>query len=199
MAGATRRALRLRRHAARHRAGRLGSFAGALGLAPLVGSEFIPRDRQQLHPAQRAPAGRHQPGARQRRSSRRSRTVLRGMPEVRLVSTTIGDTGNGSRNSAQLGIQLIKPHERRRTQKRGRGGAARGAEADPRHRGCRSATGRSTSRCSAPTRRCSRPRCGKLADKVAKVPGIADLRPRSSPACRPTRCGSSPTRCASSA
>ena len=28
--------------------------------------------------------------------------VVRQMPEVRLVSTTIGDTGNGSRNSAVL-------------------------------------------------------------------------------------------------
>ena len=39
------------------------------------------------------------------------------MPEIRMVSTTIGDTGNGSRNSAQLGIQLIKPSERKRSQK----------------------------------------------------------------------------------
>lgn len=43
--------------------------------------------------------------------------VVRRMPEVRMASTTIGDTGNGSRNSALLGIQLVKPHERRRKQR----------------------------------------------------------------------------------
>ena len=34
-----------------------------------------------------------------------------------MVSTTIGDTGNGMRNSAPLGIQLVKPHERKRSQR----------------------------------------------------------------------------------
>ena len=33
-----------------------------------------------------------------------------------MVSTTIGDTGNGSRNSASLAIQLVKPRERKRSQ-----------------------------------------------------------------------------------
>ncbi|HEV7915832.1 MAG TPA: efflux RND transporter permease subunit, partial [Albitalea sp.] len=43
--------------------------------------------------------------------------IVRRMPEVRMASATIGDTGNGSRNGAQLSIQLVKPHERKRTQK----------------------------------------------------------------------------------
>ena len=43
--------------------------------------------------------------------------VVRGIPEIRMISTTIGDTGNGSRNSAQLSIQLVKPHERKRKQR----------------------------------------------------------------------------------
>jgi CzcA family heavy metal efflux pump len=92
------------------------SFAGALALAPLVGSEFIPQTDNSYIPLNvRLPVGI----SLERASTKIAQVeaVLRAMPEVRLVSSTIGDAGNGSRNQAQLGIQLMPRLERKRTQK----------------------------------------------------------------------------------
>jgi multidrug efflux pump subunit AcrB len=94
----------------------IASFVGALMLAPLVGSEFIPdSDNSYIQMNITLPVGT----SLQRGSDKllQVEQVVRSFREVRMVSTTVGDTGNGSRNSATLGIQLIKPIERTRSQK----------------------------------------------------------------------------------
>ncbi len=94
----------------------IATFVGAIMLAPLVGSEFIPdSDNSYIQMNITLPVGT----SLQRGAAKMDQVeqVLKTFPEVRMVSTTVGDTGNGSRNSAQLGIQLIKPHERKRSQK----------------------------------------------------------------------------------
>jgi multidrug efflux pump subunit AcrB len=94
----------------------IGSFVGALGLAPLVGTEFIPdADNSYIQLNVTLPVGT----GLQRGSDKLAQVeeLVRRMPEVRMMSTTIGDTGNGQRNSAVIGVQLVKPHERRRRQK----------------------------------------------------------------------------------
>jgi multidrug efflux pump subunit AcrB len=92
------------------------SFFGAIMLAPLVGTEFIPdSDNSYIQLNVTLPVGTSL--ARGSDKLLQVEQVVRKMPEVRMVSTTIGDTGNGSRSSASLGIQLLKPHERKRTQK----------------------------------------------------------------------------------
>ena len=94
----------------------VGSFVGALALAPVVGSEFIPQtDNSYIQLNVRLPVGI----SLERASAKIAQveSVLRAMPEVRLVSSTIGDAGNGSRNQAALGIQLTPRLKRARTQK----------------------------------------------------------------------------------
>ena len=94
----------------------LGSFVLAIAIAPLVGSEFIPdSDNSYIQLNVGLPVGT----SLQRGSDKLQQveTLVRKLPEVRMVSTTIGDTGNGSRNSASLSIQLTKPHERQHSQR----------------------------------------------------------------------------------
>src|SRR5664280_45132 len=94
----------------------IGSFVGAMLLAPLVGTEFIPESDNsyiQMNVTLHV-------GTSLERGSDKLLQVeesIKKFPEIRMVSTTVGDTGNGSRNSASLGIQLVKPHERKRTQR----------------------------------------------------------------------------------
>jgi multidrug efflux pump subunit AcrB len=92
------------------------SFVGAIMLAPLVGTEFIPdSDNSYIQLNVTLPVGT----SLQRGSDklRQVEALVKAMPEVRMASTTVGDTGNGSRNSAVLGIQLVKPAERKRKQR----------------------------------------------------------------------------------
>ncbi|MGE5118350.1 MAG: efflux RND transporter permease subunit [Betaproteobacteria bacterium] len=92
------------------------SFAGALALAPVVGSEFIPQtDNSYIQLNVRLPVG----VSLERASTKVAEVeaALRTLPEVRLVSSTIGDAGNGSRNQAQLGIPLTPRLSRARSQK----------------------------------------------------------------------------------
>ncbi len=94
----------------------LASFVIALAIAPLVGTEFVPdSDNSYVQLNVGLPVGT----SLQRGSDKLQQVeeLVRKLPEVRMVSTTIGDTGNGSRNSAQLSIQLTKPHERKLSQK----------------------------------------------------------------------------------
>jgi multidrug efflux pump subunit AcrB len=94
----------------------VATFVGALMLAPLVGTEFIPEsDNSYIQMNITLPVGTSLP----RGSDKllQVEQVVKTFPEVRMVSTTVGDTGNGNRNSAQLGIQLIKPYARKRSQK----------------------------------------------------------------------------------
>ncbi len=94
----------------------IGSFAGAIMLAPLVGTEFIPdSDNSYIQMDVTLPVGT----SLERGSEKllQVENVVKTFPEIRMVSTTVGDTGNGSRNSANLSIQLVKPRERKRSQK----------------------------------------------------------------------------------
>ena len=94
----------------------LASFVGAIFLAPLVGTEFIPEsDDSYIRMNVRMPVGTSL--TRGSEKMRQVEDVVRAMPEVRMISTSVGDTGNGSRNTGDLTIQLLKPHERKRTQK----------------------------------------------------------------------------------
>jgi multidrug efflux pump subunit AcrB len=92
------------------------SFVGALMLAPLVGSEFIPQsDNSYIQLNVRLPVGT----SLDRASAKIAQVeeLVRAMPEVRVVSTTIGDAGQGSRNVAQLAVQLKPRAERSASQK----------------------------------------------------------------------------------
>ncbi|HYJ97224.1 MAG TPA: efflux RND transporter permease subunit, partial [Burkholderiaceae bacterium] len=95
------------------------SFAGALGLAPLVGSEFVPQtDQAFTQLSLRMPVG-----ASLERSDDKVRQVeeiVRGFSEVKTVSTQVGGQGQGfavGRNQATLNIALTERHERKRSQK----------------------------------------------------------------------------------
>ena len=187
-----------RRAARRRRQLRRRDRAGAAG-------------RHRVHPARPTTAtssststhaGRHEPGARQRqgapgRGGRAQHSRGRGWSSTtdrrhRQRLSQLGAPGHAASSSSSRS-------ERKRTQKRGRGGDPQGARADPRHRGRRSATGRSTWRCSAPTRRCWTPRSPSCAEQVTKVPGIADLSTSVKPGLPAYAVRLSPTRCASSA
>jgi multidrug efflux pump subunit AcrB len=94
----------------------LASFVGALLLASVVGTEFIPEsDNSFIQMNITLPVGT----SLQRGSDKllQVEQAVRALPEVRMLSTTVGDTGNGSRNSAQLNIQLVKPAQRQRKQR----------------------------------------------------------------------------------
>ncbi|MEO8312590.1 MAG: efflux RND transporter permease subunit, partial [Caldimonas sp.] len=94
----------------------IGSFVLAIAIAPLVGTEFIPEsDDSYIRMNVTLPVGT----SLQRGSAKllQVEEVVRKMKEIRMVSTTIGDTGSGLRNSAILSIQLVKPHERKLKQR----------------------------------------------------------------------------------
>ena len=94
----------------------LASFVIAIALAPLVGSEFIPdSDNSYIQLNVGLPVGTSL--LRGSDKLQQVEAIVRNLKEVRMVSTTVGDTGNGSRNSASLSIQLVKPHEREHSQR----------------------------------------------------------------------------------
>lgn len=93
----------------------LASFVGAIMLAPLVGSEFIPEtDNSYIQMNVTLPVGTSLQRGNEKLAQIES--VVRQFSEVRLMSATLGDTGSTARNSAALSLQLVKPHERKRTQ-----------------------------------------------------------------------------------
>ena len=97
----------------------IASFAGAIALAPLVGTEFIPEsDNSYIQINVRMPVGTSL--TRGSDKMQQVEAVARAMPEVRMISSTIGgaDFSNGARNSGTVNIQLVKPHERKRSQKK---------------------------------------------------------------------------------
>jgi multidrug efflux pump subunit AcrB len=97
----------------------LASFVGALGLAPLVGTEFIPQTDQgftQLNV--RMPVG----SSLQRSDAkiRQVEEIVMALPEVQSVSSSVGGQGSGlavGRNQASLNISLKPRAERQRSQK----------------------------------------------------------------------------------
>jgi multidrug efflux pump subunit AcrB len=89
------------------------SFIGALGLAPLVGSEFVPQtDQGFTRLALRMPVGSSL--ERTDAKVRQVEEIVLGVPEVRTVSTFVG--GAGQRNQASLNIALKDKQDRSRSQ-----------------------------------------------------------------------------------
>ena len=89
----------------------VASFVGALGLAPLVGSEFVPEtDQGFTRLALRMPVGSSL--ERTDAKVRQIEEIVLAFPEVRAVSTFVG--GAGQRNQASLNIALKDKKERSR-------------------------------------------------------------------------------------
>jgi multidrug efflux pump subunit AcrB len=89
------------------------SFIGALALAPLVGSEFVPQtDQGFTRLALRMPVGSSL--ERTDAKVRQIEEIVLGVPEVRTVSTFVG--GAGQRNQASLNIALKDKKDRSRSQ-----------------------------------------------------------------------------------
>jgi len=95
------------------------SFLGALALAPLVGTEFVPQtDQSFTQLSLRMPVG-----ASLERSDTKVRQVeaiVSTFPEVKTLSTSVGGQGQGfsvGRNQATLNIALVDRAERGRSQK----------------------------------------------------------------------------------
>jgi multidrug efflux pump subunit AcrB len=85
-------------------------------LTGFVGTEFIPEtDNSYIQINVTMPVGT----SLKRGSEKLAQVedVVRRFSEVRMMSATLGDTGNSARNSASLSIQLVKPHERKRNQR----------------------------------------------------------------------------------
>ena len=151
----------------------LGSFVAAILIAPLVGSEFIPdSDNSYIQLNIGLPVGTSL--LRGSDKLEQVEQLVRALPEVRMVSTTIGDTGNGSRNSAQLSIQLVKPHERKRKQSEVEAVIRKALKPIP---GIEVTVGNQPIYVAllGPDPAVLDAEVLRLADKVAKVPGISDL------------------------
>jgi multidrug efflux pump subunit AcrB len=96
----------------------LASFVGAVGLSFVVGTEFIPEsDESFIRINVRMPVGTSL--TRGSEKMRQVEGVVRAMPEVRMISATVGggDFSNGARNTGTVAIQLVRRHERKRSQK----------------------------------------------------------------------------------
>ena len=97
----------------------VASFIAAIGLAPLVGTEFIPQTDQSF-----TQLGIRMPvGASLERSDAKVRQVeeiVAAFPEVKNIATSVGGEGSGlsvGRNQATLNIGLVDRGERKRSQK----------------------------------------------------------------------------------
>jgi multidrug efflux pump subunit AcrB len=97
----------------------IASFVGALALAPLVGSEFVPETDQSFTQL----SLRMAVGSSLERSDNKVRQVeeiVSTFPEVKTISTNVGGQGQGfavGRGQATLNIALVDRKERKRTQK----------------------------------------------------------------------------------
>ncbi len=152
----------------------LASFVGAILIAVfLVGTEFIPdSDRSYIELNVTLPVGTSL--ARGSDKLLQVEEVVRRLPEVRMVSTTVGDTGNGARNYGNLALQLVKPHERKRTQRQVEEALRVALKPIP---GIEVTLGNQPIYVAllGPDPQVLETEVQRLADKVAKVPGIADL------------------------
>jgi multidrug efflux pump subunit AcrB len=151
----------------------LGSFVVAIMLAPLVGTEFIPEtDNSYIQINVTMPVGT----SLQRGSEKLAQVeaVVRQFPEVRMLSSTVGDTGSSARNGASLSIQLVKPHERKRTQQQMEGALRDALKPIP---GIDVSLGNLPIYVAllGPDPKVLETEVLRLRDKVAKVKGIADL------------------------
>ncbi|HSB24011.1 MAG TPA: efflux RND transporter permease subunit [Burkholderiaceae bacterium] len=97
----------------------IASFAGALALAPLVGTEFVPQtDQAFTQLSLRMPTGASLDRADEK--VRQVEAIVRGFPEVKTLSTQVGGQGQGfavGRAQATLNIALTDRKDRTRSQK----------------------------------------------------------------------------------
>ncbi|MFT3665353.1 efflux RND transporter permease subunit [Piscinibacter sp.] len=95
------------------------SFVGALALVPVVGSEFVPQaDQGFTQLAIRMPVGASL--ARSDDKVRQVEAIVAALPEVATLSTNVGGEGTGlqvGRNQAVLNIGLVERARRSRSQK----------------------------------------------------------------------------------
>ncbi len=90
------------------------SFVVAIGLAPLVGSEFVPEtDQGFTRLAIKLPVGSSL--ERTDAKVRQLEAIVQGFPEVQTINTWVG--GAGQRHQAWLNIRLVDRRERSRSQK----------------------------------------------------------------------------------
>ena len=152
----------------------LGSFVLAIFIGvKFVGTEFIPEsDNSYIQMNIELPVGTSL--ARGSDKLLQVEAIVAKFAEIRMVSTTVGDTGNGSRNSAQLSIQLIKPNERKRSQRQLEGALREALRPIP---GISVTLGNQPIYVAllGPDPNVLETEVLRLKDKVAKVPGIADL------------------------
>ncbi|UDF34314.1 UNVERIFIED_ORG: efflux RND transporter permease subunit [Shinella sp. XGS7] len=96
-----------------------GSFVLALGLTPLVGTEFVPETDQGFTQINlRMPVGSSL--ERSHAKVAQVEEILLGFPEIKTISTVVGSSGEGlstGRNQAALNIALTDRKTRKRTQK----------------------------------------------------------------------------------
>jgi len=93
----------------------IASFVGAILLAPLVGTEFVPdADNSFISMNVTMPVGTSL--ARGSEKMQQVEALVRALPEVRMISSQTGDV-DGNRNAGRLNIQLVKPSQRKRSQK----------------------------------------------------------------------------------
>ena len=152
----------------------VGSFVLAIALAVFfVGTEFIPdSDNSYIQLNVGLPVGTSL--LRGSDKMQQVEDVVRSLKEVRMVSATVGDTGNGSRNSASLSIQLVKPAERSRSQRDIEQAIRQALKPIP---GIEVTLGNQPIYIAllGPDPAVLETETLRLADKIAKVPGIADL------------------------
>ena len=151
----------------------IASFVIAILLAPLVGSEFIPdSDNSYIQMNVDLPVGTSLTRGSEKLTQ--VEQIVRQFKEVQMVSTTIGDTGNGSRNSATLSIRLSKRAERQRSQKQVEDALRAALKPIP---GIDVTLGNQPIYVAllGPDPAVLETEVLRLRDKVAKVPGIADL------------------------
>jgi multidrug efflux pump subunit AcrB len=151
----------------------VASFAAAIGLAKLVGTEFIPEsDNSFIRLNVGLPVGT----SLQRGSEKLMQVeeAVRRFPEVHMVSTTIGDTGSGSRNSATISLQLVNPAKRKRDQREVEKAIREALKPIP---GIEVTLGNFSIYVAVlgPDTKVLDAEVQRLADAVAKVPGVADL------------------------
>ncbi|HVO06918.1 MAG TPA: efflux RND transporter permease subunit [Burkholderiaceae bacterium] len=97
----------------------IASFVGALALAPLVGTEFVPQtDQAFTQLSLRMPTGASLERADEK--VRQVEAIVRSFPEVKTLSTQVGGQGQGfavGRAQATLNIALTDRKDRKRSQK----------------------------------------------------------------------------------
>ncbi|MGA0608757.1 efflux RND transporter permease subunit [Caldimonas sp. KR1-144] len=149
------------------------SFVGAVMLTPLVGTEFVPEsDQSYIQLNVKLPVG----VSLERASDKIAQVerAVKAFPEVKSLTATIGDAGQGSRNAAELGVLLHPRLERKRTQKQIEEGIREALRSIP---GIDVALGQRPIYVAllGPDPAVLEREVLKLADAVKKIPGVADL------------------------